>query len=217
MRSVLVTGGTGYLGRPLIDELLRRGHRVRAVTRAGSAARLSPGAEAVMGDVTDADTLAAAAEGCDTIVQLVGTRRPGPQKAPQFRAFDLPAGLAAVDAARRADAHLVYVSVARPAPVMRAYQEVRARVEDAIVAAGLRATILRPWYILGPGHRWPLVLAPFYAIADRLPATRNAARRLGLLRLPEMLSALVRSIEQPPPGVRIVEVPEIRAMVALAG
>jgi len=58
----------------------------------------------------------------------------------------------------------MYVSVAHPAPVMNAYIEPRMEVEAAIRAAGLNATILRPWYVLGPRHRWPYVLLPFYAL-----------------------------------------------------
>jgi uncharacterized protein YbjT (DUF2867 family) len=52
--------------------------------------------------------------------------------------------------------HFVYVSVAHPAPAMKAYIEVRSRCEEIIRASGLNTTILRPWYVLGPGHYWPL-------------------------------------------------------------
>jgi GNAT superfamily N-acetyltransferase len=42
--GVFVTGGTGYIGRPLVAELLRRGHSVRALVRPGSGGRLPDGA-----------------------------------------------------------------------------------------------------------------------------------------------------------------------------
>jgi uncharacterized protein YbjT (DUF2867 family) len=74
----------------------------------------------------------------------------------------------------------------------------------------LSATILRPWYVIGPGHRWPMALLPAYWMAERLPATRDAARRLGLVTLDQMVEALVAAVEAPPSGVRVVEVPEIR-------
>ena len=45
----------------------------------------------------------------------------------------------------------------------------RSEGEALIRAAGLNATILRPWYVLGPGHRWPVVLIPAYWLAERLP------------------------------------------------
>jgi uncharacterized protein YbjT (DUF2867 family) len=107
-------------------------------------------------------------------------------------------------------AHFVYVSVAQPAPAMRAYVGVRARCEALVRDAGLDATFVRPWYVLGPGHRWPYLLVPMYALLERIPATRETARRLGLVTLDDMVAALVQAVESPPGGVRIVTVPEIR-------
>jgi uncharacterized protein YbjT (DUF2867 family) len=77
----------------------------------------------------------------------------------------------------------------------------------------MSATILRPWYVLGPGHRWPYVLQPIYRMLERLPATRDGARRVGLVTLEQMLAALVRAVENPPAGVRVIPVPEIRTAI----
>lgn len=107
--------------------------------------------------------------------------------------------------------HFVYVSVAHPAPVMKEYVAARSEAEDAICGSGLNATILRPWYVLGPGCRWPLILLPAYWILGALAQTRDSARRLGLATIEEMIKALSRSVEQPAAGVRIVEVPQIRS------
>jgi uncharacterized protein YbjT (DUF2867 family) len=56
--------------------------------------------------------------------------------------------------------HFVYVSVAHPATVMKDCIAVRSEGEDFIRDAGLNATTQRPWYVLGPGHRWPVILIP---------------------------------------------------------
>jgi uncharacterized protein YbjT (DUF2867 family) len=211
MASVFLTGSTGFMGRNLAAELLARGHTVRGLARAGSEARVAAGCEIVIGDPLRADTYRDRVAGCDTFVQLVGVSHPSPAKAAQFRTIDLPSALAAVSAAAASGVrHFVYVSVAQPAPVMREYIAVRAEAEEAIRAAGLNATVLRPWYVLGPGRRWPLALVPVYWIFERLPATRESARRLGLVTLPQMLAALVHGVEHPASGVRIVEVPAIR-------
>src|SRR5262249_20632521 len=123
----------------------------------------------------------------ETFVHLVGVSHPAPWKADQFRAVDLASVRASVSAAREARIrHFVYVSVAHPAPVMKVYIEVRAECEMLLASAGLNATILRPWYILGPGHRWPVVLKPLYWIFERLPSTSDTTRRLGLVTLEQM-------------------------------
>jgi uncharacterized protein YbjT (DUF2867 family) len=93
---------------------------------------------------------------------------------------------------------------------MKAYTQVRAECEAMIRQSGMNATILRPWYVLGPGHRWPYLLLPMYKIMEWLPATRPGAIRLGLVTLEQMCQALVRAVETPAKGVRIVEVAQIR-------
>jgi uncharacterized protein YbjT (DUF2867 family) len=201
------------MGQRLVPVLLARGHRVRVLARERSAGRVPAGATAVIGDALDADSFTSALRPHDTLVHLVGTPHPSPAKAEEFRRVDLPSILASVSAAASGGAsHLVYVSVAHPAPVMKAYIDVRSAGEDAIAKAGLTATVLRPWYVLGPGHRWPLMLLPMYAVAELFPSTRDGARRLALVTIDQMIAALVRAIENPPAAgrIRIVEVPEIK-------
>src|SRR5712692_3182576 len=118
---------------------------------------------------------------------------------------------ASIEAAREAGIkHFVYVSVAQPASMMKEYIAVRAEGERMLRESGMNVTILRPWYVLGPGRRWPLLLKPVYWLMARFPSTRDSARRLGLVTLEQMIGALVRAVENPAQGIRIVEVPEIR-------
>ena len=210
-RQVFVTGGTGYLGRPLIGALIARGHTVRALVRAGSERKLPSAAGAVVGNALDASAWAEAIRPADTLVHLVGTPHPSPWKGREFHDVDLRSVRASVDAAVSGGIrHLVYVSVAQPAPVMRAYLAARSEGESLIRASGIPATFLRPWYVLGPGHRWPYLLLPVYALLERMPGTAGPATRLGLVSHRQMVAALVHAVEHPTAGLRIVGVPEIR-------
>jgi uncharacterized protein YbjT (DUF2867 family) len=210
-RLVFVTGGTGYMGRRVIPALLARGHRVRALVREGSQGKLPPGSEAVVGNALDEKTFASGIAPADTFLQLIGVAHPSPAKAAEFRAVDLASAKASARAAAAAGvAHFVYVSVAQPAPVMKAYVEARAEGEAAVRAAGLKATIVRPWYVLGPGHRWPYLVLPVYRLLQLFPPTREAARRLYPVTLKQMIATLVAAVEDPPVGIRIVETPQIR-------
>jgi uncharacterized protein YbjT (DUF2867 family) len=217
-RHVFVTGGTGYIGLALLDALVARGHTVRALVRTASARKLPPGVGPVFGDALDAETYADEVPPADTLVQLVGTSHPGPAKGEEFALVDLPSGLAAVNAAVQANVrHLVYVSVAHPAPVMQTYiaarTAVESRIREACATSWLAATVLRPWYVLGPGHRWPYLLTPLYALGRALPTTRAGARRLGLVTHAQMVAALVEAVENPPDASssepRVWEVPRI--------
>ena len=189
MSPVFVTGGTGYVGRPLIQALLERGHTVHALARPSSAGKLPSGARVVIGNALDAATFAAAIPPGATFVHLIGTPHPNPSKAEEFRRVDLSSIHEAATAARQAAVdHFVYISVAHPAPVMHAYIAVRQEGEALIRATRIRATILRPWYILGPGHRWPYALLPLYALLRGIPKTRDGAERLGLVTRGAMIA-----------------------------
>lgn len=209
--TVLITGATGYLGRPLSQQLVERRHRVLALARPGSAHKLAAG-EPVIADIFAPTSYAGAIPVAATIVHLVGTAHPHPRKARQFVEIDLASVRAVLEAAAQAQVqHFIYVSVAHPAPLMHAYIEARCAAEQLIRASAISATILRPWYVLGPGHRWAYLLQPCYWLLRQFPATRPDAERLGLVRLPEMIAALTFAVEHPVIGTRVLSVPDIRS------
>ena len=211
--DILVTGGTGYIGRHLIPLLLARGHRVRVLAREQSLKRVPAGATPVAGDALYAESVARSVRPGDSVIHLVGTPHPSPSKAEQFEKVDLVSIRATVSAAQRVGIdHLIYVSVAQPAPVMQAYLWVRTLGEAMIREAGLTASIVRPWYVLGPGHWWPKTILPLYKLAEMIPATRPTAERLGLVTIEQFVTALVSAVENPPARGerRIVDVPAIR-------
>jgi uncharacterized protein YbjT (DUF2867 family) len=209
--AVFITGGTGYLGTPFIRALLERAHAIRALVRPGSERKLPPGAEAVPGNALDSSSYVNQIQPAHTFVQLVGVSHPSPSKAAEFQAVDRASALGAVTAAHQAHVqHFIYLSVARPAPIMMTYQSVRGECEAALRESGMNVTIVRPWYVLGPGHRWPYVLLPMYWLCERIPSTRESARRLGLVTLAQMTQTLVSAVENPSIGARFVDVPQIR-------
>ena len=211
-QRVFITGGTGYMGRPLITALVKRGHVVRAVVRPASRSKLPTGCFAIEADVLQPDSYKRHISPADTFVHLVGVAHPSPAKSAEFRSIDQVAADGAIQvAAEQGMRHFVYLSVAHPAPMMKAYIDVRSQCEGMLRSTGMNTTILRPWYVLGPGHRWPYALLPMYWVAEQIPATREGARRLGLVTLEQMIGALLEAVEHPATGVRVMEVPEIRA------
>ena len=210
-KQIFVTGATGFIGSALTAELLRRGHHVSALTRPGSESKIPAGCRIVHGDALDGRSYASQISPADTFVHLVGVSHPSPSKGAEFRAIDLQSIRQAVASALQAGIrHFVYLSVARPAPIMREYQEVRAEGESLITQAGLNATFIRPWYVLGPGRRWPVALIPLYAMARLFPATREGALRLALVTREQMVRTLTWAIENSAEGIRAFEPQDIR-------
>jgi len=76
---ILITGGLGTVGRPVVQRLLRKGHRVRVVDRKPEAEvdmAAIPGAEYATCDINDFEALRAEARGCNAIIHLAALTHP---------------------------------------------------------------------------------------------------------------------------------------------
>jgi len=208
---IFLAGGTGYLGSRLAQALLARKHTVFGLCRPAHASKLPEGVEAVEGDALRSATFRNRVPAGSVYIHLIGTPHPAPWKKASFERVDLGSLQQAVQAAVAAPAsRFVFVSVAHPAPVMRAYIDIRRECEAWIRRSGLPHAILRPWYVLGPGHQWPWVLKPLYAMAGWFPGRlRESSNRLGLVTVEEMVQALVSAAESEAPEL-VLGVPEIR-------
>lgn len=138
MSAVLVTGGTGRLGRVLLPRLVAAGHEVRALVRRPDAA-LPARVEPVRGDLGAPPLPARALEGVAHIVHLASGSAEG-----QIDGVDLAGTRALIEAAHAAGRpHLIYLSIVGveqvPSPLYRAKVE----VEAMLAASGLPWTSLR--------------------------------------------------------------------------
>jgi nucleoside-diphosphate-sugar epimerase len=68
--TVFITGGSGFVGQNAISELIRKGHRVRALARSDEAARriTAVGGEAVRGELSSIDALTSGISGCEWVI-----------------------------------------------------------------------------------------------------------------------------------------------------
>jgi nucleoside-diphosphate-sugar epimerase len=117
-RKIFITGATGFLGRHLTAELLKRGHLVRAIVRKGSERNVASGCEMIVGYALE-DSYAEHVKSAGTLVHLFGELHPSPWKVKEFRDIDLASAKVAHTAALKAKVeHFVYVSAVQPAPLM---------------------------------------------------------------------------------------------------
>ena len=212
MSTVFITGGTGYIGKRLIKRLVQRNHSVLALVRKGSEHKVPAGAQIITANPFDPKTFESFIPKNAVFVQLLGVPHPSPKKALAFKEIDLRSVKASADAAAYAEvSKFVYISVAMAATnVMKAYQQVRKEGESYCLLKGFPCTFIRPWYVLGPGHLWPILLLPLYAISMLFPSLREKARALALVTLNQVLTALITVIEQPLSSNRILEITDIR-------
>jgi len=210
---VFVAGGTGYIGKRLIRILLNEGYDVTALVREESIKKLPDGCKAVIGSPFDGKSYVGAIPGDCIFVHLVGVSHPGPKKKLLFYSVDLASLKASVEAAKQAHVkHFVYVSVAQhPTKVMADYQEARRQGEETVLASGLTSTFIRPWYVVGPGHFWPVLFQPIFKLMEIIPSTSVQAKALALVSLRKMLLTLRNTVVNTPKEINnIVEVQDIK-------
>jgi uncharacterized protein YbjT (DUF2867 family) len=190
MKQIFITGGTGYMGRRLIKLLLERDYKVKALVRNGSENKLPKGCDYVIANAFDAKSFEKEIPLHSTFIQLIGVAHPSPKKKEEFKKIDLASAKESAKAARDAGVkHFIYVSAAQmQTNIMKDYQHCRAEGEAYIHATQMPATFIRPWYVAGPGHYWPLIFLPLFKILELIPATSQKAKALRLVTLKQMLN-----------------------------
>jgi len=218
MKQIFITGGTGYMGSRLIKMLLAKGYKVKALVRKGSENKLPEGCAYVIANPFDAESFVKEIPAGATFIQLLGVAHPSPKKKEQFKTIDLASAKASACAAQKAGVkHFIYISVAQtPTNIMKDYQQCRAEGEACIRATQIPATFIRPWYVVGPGHYWPLLFSPFFKILEWIPSTSQKAKALRLVSLRQMLNTLVHAVKNAPKeNVNIIEIESIRKIGSL--
>jgi uncharacterized protein YbjT (DUF2867 family) len=179
---ILVTGGTGTLGRPAARRLLERGHEVRVLSRQPSPA-LPGGAAAVRGDLSTGAGVAEALERTDAVLHAASNTGLGLGRG------DVAGTECLLEAARSAGvAHLLYVSIVGIDGIPLAYYRRKLACERLVAASGLGHTILRATQFhellsaaLLAVERWPLVPLPVSWRFQPVAAEEAAARAVDLL------------------------------------
>ena len=212
MQTVFITGGTGYIGTRLIKALLKDNFSIKGLVRKGSENKLPAGCEVIIGNALDASSYQNNIAPATIFVHLIGVPHPSPAKKEQFKNIDLVSVEQAAQAATVAGTrHFIYLSVAmHPTKIMKDFQQVRAEGEALLLKQPFISSFIRPWYVLGPGHWWPLLLKPVYWILKLIPTTRMAAKNLDTVTINQIIKAMVNCIKNPPQQNNIVDVQAIK-------
>ncbi len=166
--KIIVTGGTGVIGEGVIPELLRRKHSVRLLSRhAEDDAKQWPGVEPFAGDVTDAETLHGAADGCEALIHIAGIAVEDPPER-TFASVNVGGTRNVLSEAKRAGVkRVVFVSSLGADVGKSPYHQSKREAEQLVEAAGLEWTIVRPGNVYGPGDE---VLSRILKMVRSLPA-----------------------------------------------
>lgn len=206
MARIAVTGGTGLVGRALIDSLIARGDRVVALVRdpARLPVQLQPRAnlDIVRGDLDNKDALFTLMDGADAVVNCAGLTHA--LNAEAFVHVNVTGAGRVAHAANETGTRMVHISslVARK-PGLSAYARSKALSEARIAErAGVNAnwiTVRLP-AIYGPGD---LATLPYFKIVKRGFAPEPAAKpapRVSILYVEDAAHAIMAAIDRAEPG-----------------
>lgn len=173
--TILITGGTGRLGRHAVDALRSRGHDVRILSR-------RPGDDHVIADLGTGDGLADALTGVGTVLHLATSR-----------SKDIGQTRRLLDAMAGSDAHLVFISIVGVDRIPYGYYRDKVASEQAIEASGVPYTIIRATQFHG-------FVNEVLEAQRRLPVTLILPLSAQTVHLPELAERLADLVEAGPAG-----------------
>ena len=193
--AVLVTGATGEIGQPLLDQL-ERSRVVRVLSR-----RPPPNGERatewVQGDVNDPETLVRACEGADPVLHMAAVTH-ARRTADYFR-VNITGTANLIDAARRAGVHrLVFVSSRAIGAAGGAYCHSKELAESIVRKSGLEWVIHRPAEVYGIGTGDPIYsLVSSLRSRSWVPIPGDGSARLSPVHVADVTDAIIASLDRP--------------------
>jgi nucleoside-diphosphate-sugar epimerase len=198
--KLAVTGGTGFVGRRLIELAIQRGHEVRALTRRPQ--EQQNGIEWIGGSLEDRDALEQLVTASDAIIHVAGVIN-APDAA-GFEAGNVTGTLAMLAAATAAGTQrFIHVSsLAAREPSLSQYGASKARSEDLVRSSGLNWVIVRPPAVYGPGDKETLEL---FKMAKAGVILLPPKGRLSLIHVDDLAGLLLTLAESRQPKKEVLE------------
>ncbi|MBX6321241.1 MAG: complex I NDUFA9 subunit family protein [Rhodospirillaceae bacterium] len=200
-RWITVFGGSGFIGRYLVQRLAREGWLVRVAVRRPSAALfLKPlgkigQIQPIGANITDPSSVAAAVAGSEAVVNLVGILAEGGRR--RFQTLHVEGARTVAAAARDAGASvLVHMSaLGADSASPSAYARTKAQGELAVRELVPSARIARPSVVFGPEDAFFNRFAAMAQFAPALPLIGGGATRLQPVYVGDVADALLRMVE----------------------
>jgi NADH dehydrogenase len=200
--KVLVTGGSGLVGKAAVDRLLEAGHHVRLLSRhAEDDARQWPGGvEPHAGDVSSDAAVADAAEGCDAVLHAAGIAVERPPEL-TFQAVNVEGTRRLAEEAKRAGVRrFVYVSSLGAERGESDYHRSKRAAEEAVRAVAPEGwLILRPGNVYGPGDEVVSLLLKMVRALPVVPTIGRGDQPFQPVWHEDLGAALARAVERENP------------------
>jgi NADH dehydrogenase len=191
---ILVTGGSGFVGRHVVQALIAAGEDVRCLVRDPKGASL--GCELFQGDMTDAASLRRAVEGADAVVHLVAVRQ---GKEEMFQGVMVQGGRDLLDAAKEAGARrfllMSALGTSEANKDLVPYYRAKWDVEQLVKGSGIDHVIFRPSFIFGPDGGIIPTFRRLVKLTPVTPVIGSGERRIQPIWVDDMAAYFVKALD----------------------
>jgi NADH dehydrogenase len=216
--KILVAGGSGFIGRAVVEALLTAGHQPIVMSRTPDREDLSPDIRTIAMDVTRGRFDDKSLDEVDAVINLVGISRPRGKNT--FERAHVVAVRRLVEMCRdRGINRFVHVSVVRVAGARGAYQETKARGEGVVEGSGLDWTIIRPALVYGPDDDAISSLVELIRVSSVFPVPGGPPGMLQVVDVRDVAEAVVRCLDRPQTSGKVYDIvgPEKFTLAELVG
>jgi NADH dehydrogenase len=202
--QVLVTGGSGFVGREVVRQLLERGHRVRVLAR-GTRGGVE-GVETVAGTILEPVGLRRACEGCDAVIHLVGIITE--LKEQTYEAVHVRGTQNLLSAATAAGVRRwIHMSAMGAGPESEArYHRSKWAAEGLVRGGGMAWTIFRPSIVYGAGDGFVNLFAGMSRWSPVLPLMGGGRMRFQPVAVEDVARCFVGALDRPETVGKVYEV-----------
>jgi len=200
--KVLVTGGTGFVGRAIVARLHGAGHAVRLLVRQPASPRAAElatrhDAELAVGDVLNPSTLTPAVQGTEAVIHLVGIISELGRNT--FEQAHTVATHNVVQAASEAGVkRYLHMSALGTRPQARSrYHQTKWKAEEAVRRSALSWTIFRPSLIYGAEDQFVQLFTRLSRWSPLLPVIGSGRARLQPIEVDDVAAAFVGALAEP--------------------
>ena len=200
-RLITIFGGTGFIGRHLVQRLAARGARIRVISRNVSRGRhLQPMGHVgqivvAQADLRSEEGVAAAMRGSVGVINLIGILHEGGRQTFEAVHAELPGRIARAASAIGAERMLQMSALGADAGSKSAYARSKADGERAVREAFPDATIFRPSVVVGPEDGFFNRFAAMARLLPALPLIGGGRTRFQLVYVGDVADAMAAALE----------------------
>ncbi len=210
-KTVTLIGGSGFIGRALVEKLARAGARILVLGRNAERVKLMKPLGAVgqitalAGDATDEATLRTAIMPADTVINLVGILSPTGRHNFELMHATLPAQIAKIASETGVDQLVHFSALGASMKSNSVYARTKAEGERALLRQFKTAVVLRPSVVFGPGDSFFNRFGQMAMIAPALPLIGGGTNKMQPVFVGDVADAVMAILQPNFTGDQIFE------------